>query len=205
MGLRSRVAKILSFTRVVRNGANISDVKVDPGGGPNITSEHFAPAGDDAYPLTTDYALTSPAAGSGRESVVGYVDPLNTPKALEGDKRIYARDKDTGAVVVELWQKNDGTATLFNDNGVVTLFPDGTITIISPIGVFTVAADGTITGSNAGGSFQLQTGGDFVVNGARITAVGEIINAAGIVLGTHTHSQGSDSDGDTQQETEAPS
>lgn len=124
-----RIARVLAFLRVTRNNAKISDVKVDSGGGANITAEHFAPVGDDSYPLKTDYALTVDTRRSGGEAVVGYSDPLNTPKAEEGDKRIYARDPSDGSVVIEVWLKNDGTGTMSNANGSMTLSPDGTYTI----------------------------------------------------------------------------
>ena len=52
-----RVAKLLSFVRLTRNNAKVSDVKIDPGGGPNITVEHFAAPGDDSFPLKTDYVV----------------------------------------------------------------------------------------------------------------------------------------------------
>ena len=120
----ARIAKLLSFIRTIRNGANVSDVKIDPGGNPNITAEHFAPAGDDAYPLPTDYVITVQIPRGGGEVVVGYLDPLNTPAAQPGDKRIYGRDS-VGAPIVELWLKNDGTAILSNDNGSLTLQPSG--------------------------------------------------------------------------------
>jgi len=185
MGL---IAKILSFTRTVRNSANVSDVKIDPGGGPNTTADHFGPAGDDSFPLKTDYAVTVPIPGSGREAVVGYVDPVNVPVAAEGDKRIYARDPATGAVVVEIWLQNDGMAVMEN-----------------AAASFTIALDGSITGLNGGGGyFELQAGGDFVVNGATITASGDFVDSAGKTLRTHTHPQGNDSDGDTQQNTGVP-
>lgn len=198
------IVKLLSFARAVRNGANISDVKTDRGGGDNMTPEHFASIGDDSFPLLTDYALLVPVANGSRAALVGYLDPKNTPKALSGEKRTYARDASTGAVVVDLWLRNDGTAILENVNGKATLAPDGSTTIESPNGTFTVAADGTITGINGGGSFQLQTSGDFVVNGAKITSTGDFVDSAGKTLRTHTHAQGSDSDGDTQQNTGIP-
>ncbi len=124
-----RIAKVLSFVRALRNGAKVSDVKTDFGGGANITSEHFAPVGDDSFPLKTDYALNVDVEGSGKESTVGYVDPINTPKALEGDKRIYARDASTGAVVVEVWLKSDSSAIISNSNGAIELKADGTVDI----------------------------------------------------------------------------
>ena len=122
-----RIVKVLSFLRLVRHDANVSDVKVDPGGGANITGHHFADLGDDSFPLETDLAITQEVSGTGREDVVGYLDPLNTPVAQPGDKRIYARDADSGEVVVEIWLKNDGSVTVSNDNGSLTLKVDGEI------------------------------------------------------------------------------
>ena len=49
-----RIALVLSFIRSLANGANVSDVKVDSGGGANTTAQHFAPAGDDSHPLPDD-------------------------------------------------------------------------------------------------------------------------------------------------------
>lgn len=182
-----RLAKLLSFIRTVRNGANVSDVKIDPGGGPNITAQHFADPGDDSFPLTTDYPVSIDVAGSGRESIVGYVDPLNTPVAQPGDKRIYARDANSGAIVVEVWLKNDGTATIFNSSGNYILKPDGEHKIF-----------------NDNGTFILQPDGEFNINGARITIGGDIITASGVSLDNHFHEQGADSDGDSEVATDPP-
>jgi len=151
-----RIAKILSFIRVQRNGAKISDVKADPGGGANITAEHFSAPGDDSQPMPGDYVALNADSGSGRESALGYLDPLNPPVALKGDKRIYARDAD-GAVIVEVWLKNTGEATTKNGSGSVTLGPTG-----------------SILGTNNNGSFELQAAGDFLVNGVRIDINGAV-------------------------------
>ncbi len=161
MGLISR---ILSFTRLARNGAQVTDVKLDPGGGPNITSEHFSSVGDDSHPLDTDYALTTPVSQAGRHAVIGYADPKNTPKAEKGEKRIYARDT-SGVVVVEVWLQNDGTATIINDGGSVTLDPNG-----------------AILGQNGSGSFELQQSGDFVVNGVTIASDGAVTVPSSLTL-----------------------
>ena len=106
------LAKLLSFVRVERNGAKLSDVKVDPGGGPNVTAEHFAPIGEDAHPLPGDYVVTSDVRGTGREAVIGYVDPKNESKAQPGDKLVYSREPSedgAGRIITEQWLKNDGT------------------------------------------------------------------------------------------------
>lgn len=171
MGL---VGKLLSFVRVARNGAQLSDSKIDPGGGPNITAEHFSAPGDDAHPLPGDYVRVASVPQSGRAAVTGYVDPNNQQKAQAGEKRIYARDAD-GVEVVEVWLKNDGTALVTNSNGSVTLSPDG-----------------SILGQNGGGSFELQASGDFVVNGVTIDASGAVtipasLTLAGKEIAGHTH------------------
>lgn len=161
------INKILSFTRVTRNNARMSDVKIDSGGGDVITAEHYAPAGDDSHPLTTDYAQAIGIPRTGGATVVGYLDPINDPKAQPGDKRIYGRDADSGGVVVEVWLKNDGTAIVSNANGSITLRPDG-----------------SIKGDNGNGSFELQVGGDFVVNGVIIDTGGNITSPATITGNT---------------------
>jgi len=186
MGL---IGKLLSFVRVTRNTITVSDVKTDPGGGPNFTAEHFAPPGDDSQPLAGDFTYSAPTPQKGKYVAVGYVDPVNTPVAQPGDKRIYARDADAGVVVVEVWLKNDGSAVLSNDNGSVTL-----------------GADGAILGQNGAGSFELQAGGDFVVNGVTIAADGSVTIPSSLTLNgkeiaEHTHSQANDSGGNTEQDT----
>lgn len=122
------LGKLLSFIRGVRGGAKLSDVKLDPGGGPNITAEHFAAPGDDSYPLPGDYVVTVSIQRSGGSAVVGYLDPKNDQKAAVGEKRIYARNAG-GASIVELWLKNTGEATLVNASGYITLKPDGEVEI----------------------------------------------------------------------------
>ncbi len=160
-----RIATLLSFVRAIRNEAQVSDAKVDGGGGANITAEHFADPGDDSFPLNTDFVALTTAAGSGRESAVGYLDPLNEPKATAGDKRIYARDADTGLTVVDVWLKSTGEATTANASG-----------------SFTLGADGSISGTNANGFFTLQAGGDFVVNGVIIDSSGAMTVPASLTL-----------------------
>ncbi len=200
MGL---IALLKSFTRVVRNGAQASDVKIDPSGGANLTVEHFAPPGDDSNPLPNDFVVAVSIPRTGGWAAVGYIDPLNVPKAAPGEKRIYARDPSDGSDIVDLWLKNDGTGILSNANGSVTLSPDG-----------------GIKGDNGSGSFELQSGGNFVVNGVIIDANGNItttgtitggtiaatssMTVAGKEMGGHTHAQGNDSNGDTQVNTGGP-
>ncbi len=162
MGL---VARVLSFVRTVRNGAQVSDVKSDPGGGPNITAEHFAPPGDDAHPLDTDYSYAGPTPQRGRFASLGYVDPINAAQAAAGEKRIYSRDPADGMAVAAVWLKATGEIISGNAAADVTISPDG-----------------SILGRNDNGSFELQAGGDFVVNGVTIAANGDVTVPNSLVL-----------------------
>lgn len=51
---------------------------------------------------------------------------------------------------------------------------------------------------------NIKTTGDININGMTIKSDGTIITRGGVTLDTHIHSQGSDSHGDTEQDTGAP-
>lgn len=162
MGL---IGRLLSFTR----DGNISDVKLDSGGGVNITAEHFASPGDDSFPLPSDIVVTVEIPRGGGYATIGYIDPNNALITSVGEKRIYSRDA-SGTVKVSFWLKNDGSARLENDSGYLELKADGTVE----------------------------------ANGAKILPNGDVITSDGISLRNHTHSQGNDSGGSAEQETNPP-
>jgi hypothetical protein len=89
-----------------------AQTKVDPGGGENVTAQHYAAPGVDAAPLPGDYAGLQPCAGTGRQQALGYCDPLpENRKASDGEHRIYGRDAD-GRAVCEIWCKLDGSIVI---------------------------------------------------------------------------------------------
>ena len=183
MGL---IARLLSFVRGERRGAKLTDVKVDPGGGNLLTVEHFAAAGDDSSPLPDDYVAIVKIAREGAYVAVGYADVANTPKAQPGDKRIYARDPDTGAVVIDIWLKNDGSIVVENNTGSFSLAASG---VFSVNGV-TIDTDGNITTTGKVDAGELE---------ADTSLIG-----GGIEMITHTHTQPNDSGGDTEGPTSGP-
>lgn len=152
----SRVAVLLSFERV-NDGGHGADVKVDPNGGSPVTAPHFACPGDDSFPLAGDYVALEDSSGSGAEQATGYADVRNAGKARAGEKRIYARDA-SGATVVEVWLKNDGSIVISNASGSFTLAPSGVVAING----VTIDAQGNIS------------------------TTGEV-TAKGIALSTHVH------------------
>ena len=171
MGL---IARVLEFARVLQNIAdvdiNTTDVKIDSGGGANATAKHFGAPGDDAFPLQSDFVATIPVQGSGRLAAVGYADPINTPVALEGDRRIYSRDPTDGTTSAQVWIKSDGTIVVDNGSGSLSIEPAGTVTING----VTIDTDGNIS-----------TPGDI---GSEGTITGDIDVIAGTISGkTHVH------------------
>ena len=225
----NRIAKLLSFTRTVKNETNVSDVKIDQGGGDNITAEHFAPPGDDSFPLPGDYVLGVDVPRNGSKVAAGYVDPINTPVAVEGEKRVYARNPADGSPVNQVWLKNDGSVLVSNDNGSVLLRADGGSIVTTPASTFDCDAGGSIKGDNGSGAFELTPGGTMDINGATIDPSGNIVSPGTIAAATsvsapliaatggsasltvagkemsgHTHAQGNDSAGDSQVNTGGP-
>lgn len=151
MGL---IARVLSFVRTTANGAKASDVKVDAGGGDNMTAQHAQAAGEDSHPLPEDFAVLVHVRATGRTVAVGYVDPANSQKAEAGEVRRYARDAN-GEEVVEFWLKADGSAVVSNGNGTIELRADGVIDLNGA----TVLTDGTIISPTAVQSPSIEANG----------------------------------------------
>jgi hypothetical protein len=127
MGL---VAKIISIVDSVKNDANITTVKVDKSSNDNITCDNFAPIGDDSKPLANDYAAIMEIKRTGGGIAVGFVDPVNTKKSNNGDKRIYSRNTNDGQFIAEVWLKNDGEVFISNTSGKsIKLNPNGDVDI----------------------------------------------------------------------------
>jgi hypothetical protein len=114
-----RVAFVISFETSDAEGEHVSAVKVDIGGGENLTPSHFSAPGVDARPLPGDYVATSSHPGDNEESAVGYADPDNAPVAGDGEVRLYARDS-SGAPVAIVHCKADGSIEIAG-SGTVTI------------------------------------------------------------------------------------
>jgi hypothetical protein len=167
-----QIGQILEFFRITKGTAKTSDVKVKMAGAINATVDHFAPPGDDSFPLAGDYCALVPQNGEGRLSSVGYIDPQNEQKAQQGDKRVYARDSG-GGQVVELWLKNDGSAILTNGAGAIELQSGGNV-VINGVAIDT---SGNITTPASVNSPSM------VVNGKELAEHTHISAAPGIPTG----------------------
>lgn len=179
MGL---IGKILAYIRITdADGLKKSEIKCDMGFGANanITREHFQGANTDSVPLKGDFSISTGVHGTGASAFVGFLDPNQNQTSGPGEHRIYSRRAD-GTEVAELFLKNNGQATLSNDNGSVTLAADGSSSMMNPSGCIKLMADGSVD-----------------INGFIITARGAAssplslsapsISAAGLELAGHFH------------------
>lgn len=170
------IAEVLSFEHVTDEGVKTAQVKADGEGGAPLTFEHLGAPGDDGAPLPGDTVVAVVVPGSGHRVAVGYADTDNAGIALPGERRLYGRDA-AGVVVCAIHLKRDGSIVVQNDNGDFTLDAAGAL----------VANVTTLSVGNGAGSMTLDSAGTWNFNGLTISAAGELTNAAGIVLGTHTH------------------
>lgn len=193
------IAKVISFFRATNSaGAKINEAKVNPGGGANITAEVFQPAGEDSFPLPSDYAILINFMRTGSFAVAGYVDPINAGTAQAGEKRVYSRDAN-GAIKAEFHLKNDGTILCTNTEGTIQIDPDGKMVLSNTgTGKIEIAASGIVTINN---DVEIDTSGNIDMTGditttgnincADLTATGTItgdtVLDGTIELGNHAH------------------
>lgn len=109
----------------------------------NITSERFDSPGVDAAPLPGDNSLLVPVQRSGGAASAGVIDTKNGPEALPGERRTYGRSSD-GTITSEIWQRNDGTVEVKNDNGTIVIDPDGTMNLTNEGIQMKLGVDGTV-------------------------------------------------------------
>jgi hypothetical protein len=122
------IGDVLDFLAKGAEEDHAVEAIVDPGGGPNLTADHFHTPGDDSPPYKGDAALMVQVPGSQNYVVIGYIDPKNPSEAGSGEKHLYARDAD-GAIICEIWLESDGTIRVKNGSGNITLAASGTVTI----------------------------------------------------------------------------
>ena len=91
--------------------------------------------------------------------------------------------EDSAAVVIQ------------NRSGTVKIALDDSEIRIKNGGVSATITSTTVTGTAPGG---------FILNGAEITATGDVVTATGVSLNNHPHAQGNDSANNSQQPTAAP-
>lgn len=149
------LATVVGFTRSVFAGAQAPEAKVTRGGNDSVTALHFAPPGDDSYPLPGDLVYLGDDEGTGAAQILGYQDPSTAPAAQAGEKRIYARS-GPGVSSCEIWLKADGTVLVSNPSGSLELTPSGTVLVSNATGSIELTASG-VTVTTPLGTFGAST------------------------------------------------
>jgi len=129
------IGDVVEFTRSIVDGQQAPEARVDRGGDDAVTAYHFTCPGDDSFPLPGDVAYLGEDQGTGNAQIVGYQDPLSSPVATAGEKRIYSR-RGPGVSACEVYLQSDGTLILKNDLGSIELDAAGNVTISSPLGTY---------------------------------------------------------------------
>ncbi len=165
-----RVGTILDIEQKSSEGVNTTNVKLDIGGGENITAPQAAPAGIDCTPLETDTAVTSTSPGDSGQNVVGYIDPDNASK---GDGvYLYARTPD-GSPVADIWLKSDGSVVVTTSGASIEVAAAGGITMSNTAGgTVDIQADGAVFMRNNFGFITVDKTGVASLNGKFTVAAG---------------------------------
>jgi hypothetical protein len=99
----------------------------------------FNNAGIESHPFPGDFALTVPVTSTGEHAAVGFISPNNEITA-QGDTVLYSRS-DATTVAARVAARSNGSVTIANGVGQITLLSNGTIDLNG----VQVAPDGTIT------------------------------------------------------------
>lgn len=162
-------AIVVSTHREAVESKPVTEVRLDTGGNA-VTADHFDGAGEDALPLPGDVAEYGYGAPAGSLEIIGYHDPKNQGLAGPGEKRIYARNPNSGTIVCQILLGSGGA---INIDGLV----NGGTAVLDP-------SDGswTINGVRIDKQGNITTPGEVM---AMSTGPG-----TGVKLSTHVHPTG---------------
>lgn len=188
------IGRVLSSVRTQFKNAAIREVKIDPGGGANLSVPQYAAPGDDAVPLPGDYITAVRTPRSGSVAAVGFLDPVERPDPDAdtwgpGGRRIYSRDA-TGAITGQVQLYPNGAILIARGTG-QTIFIDGSGNMEALTDAGTVTINGVVIDSS---------GNVALPSGASLSS--ESVVADGVEVAGHIHDQANDSDGDTEQPTD---
>jgi hypothetical protein len=189
--MTAQQGEVLGSETRVEQGAQVTYIKVDRGGGDVEEIQHLDSPGDDSLPLPGDFAASVELGKSGSRHATGYHDPKTEKKSGEGERRLYARDS-SGNVVAEVWLKSDGTVhvevlkagatvEIINDGGAVRI--QSRDINLGPTGGRRVACEGDIVIGAVRGICGAPGSPLIPVPPATPTATGGVPFAAQIVSG----------------------
>ena len=181
-----RIGKVIKsyIAKLSGSGTNAQFSSVEEFAGDQRTIQIFGPCNEDFAPPENCKTLNIPL-GRGRGFLISaaYHNQKIAPVAVFGEKRIYSTTQDGTVIMAEVFLKQDGTILIKNATITITVNPSGLLEI------------------NTTGNTEITSAKTIINNDVEIT--GDLL-VGSIDFLTHTHQQGVDSDGDTEQDTGVP-
>ncbi len=169
--------------------------------GDQRTVQIFGPCNEDFAPPENCKTLNIPL-GRGRGFLVSaaYHNQNIAPVAVHGERRIYSTDQAGANVMAEVFLKQDGTILIKNATITITADPSGLLKIETG-GNTEITSAKTIINNDVDIIGTLNA--TVAVNAPTVAAATSLtVNSK--EMDDHKHSQGVDSDNDTQQNTDGP-
>ena len=198
-----RIGKVIKsyIAKLSGSGTNAQFSSVEEFAGDQRTVQIFGPCNEDFAPPENCKTLNIPL-GRGRGFLISaaYHNQNIAPVAVHGERRIYSTNQAGTGVMAEVFLKQDGTILIRNATITITVNSSGLLEIET-------------TGNTEITSAKSIINNDVDIIGtlnASVSVVSPTVAAATSLtvdskeMDDHRHSQGIDSDGDTQQNTNGP-
>ena len=200
MGRLGRVIKSY-IDKLSGSSTDAQVASVEEFAGDQRTVQIFGPCNEDFAPPENCKTLNIPL-GRGRGFLISaaYHNQQITPVAIHGERRIYSTNQAGDTVKAEIFLKQDGTILIDNGDVTITAHPSGLLEI-ETTGNTEITSAKTIINNDVDiiGSLDVSV----KIDAPTIDAASSlVVNSK--EMDTHTHPQGIDSDGDTQQNTGGP-
>ena len=195
-----RIGKVIKsfIAKLSGSSTDAQFSSVEEFAGDQRTVQVFGPCNEDFAPPENCKTLNIPL-GRGRGFLISaaYHNQQIAPAALPGERRLYSTNQAGDTVTAEVFLKQDGTVLIKNAEVTITVSPSGLLEILT-------------TGNTEITSAKMIINNDVDIIGSLDVSVkidAPIIDASTTMsvnskdVETHKHSQGVDSDGDTEQDT----
>ena len=198
-----RIGKVIKsyIAKLSGSSTNAQFSSVEEFAGDQRTVQNFGPCNEDFAPPENCKTLNIPL-GRGRGFLISaaYHNQNIAPVAVHGERRLYSTDQSGTVVMAEVFLKQDGTILIKNATITITVNPSGLLEIET-------------TGNTEITSAKTIINNDVDIIGtlnASVSVVSPTVAATTSLtvdskeMDDHKHSQGIDSDSDTQQNTDGP-
>ena len=203
-----RIGKIIKsyIAKLSGSGTDAQFSSVEEFSGDQRTVQVFGPCNEDFAPPENCKTLNIPL-GRGRGFLISaaYHNQQIAPVAIHGERRIYSTNQAGNTVKAEIFLKQDGTILIDNGNVTITASPNGLLKIETS-GNTEITSAKTIINNDVDiiGSLDVSVKIDCPDINATDGGAGGSLSVRGKEMNDHRHSQGNDSDGDSEVNTDGP-